>query len=60
MVQEGVDLVFIVEGAGAAEVIESNALLPPPPPPFQSIFLPNNSYCSISTNKISPLGPLLP
>jgi hypothetical protein len=33
MVQEGIDLVFVVIGAGVAAVVDSNALLPPPPPP---------------------------
>ena len=33
MEQEAVNLAFIVEGAGAATVIESNALFPTPPPP---------------------------
>ena len=33
MVQEGVDLTFVVKGARAATVVESDALLPPPPLP---------------------------
>ena len=33
MAQEGIDLVFVVKGFGAAAIVESNALLPPPLPP---------------------------
>ena len=33
MVQVGINLVFIVEGAGVAAIDESNALLSPPTPP---------------------------
>ena len=33
MVQEGVNLVFVIKVPGAAAVVESNTLLPPPPPP---------------------------
>ena len=33
MVQEGIDLAFVVKGAKVAAVVESNALLLPPPPP---------------------------
>ena len=33
IVQEGVDLVLVIKGAGVAAVVESNALLPPPPSP---------------------------
>ena len=33
MVQEGIDLTFVMEGARAAAVVESDAVLPPPPPP---------------------------
>jgi hypothetical protein len=33
MVQEGVNLVFVIKVPRAAAVVESNTLLPPPPPP---------------------------